>query len=179
MLEHIHDRAFRQLIWNKLYRREVIGNIRFPAGTKIDDEFFTYQVLGNAQKLVRSDKTCYAYRQQDASVMHSMSPAKRVQALEAKVLRQQYMEKYFPELAEENLNNLWFSCIYAMQVLIKFCSQEEQSEGKKTIRNILRRYPIQLRCAKGVDIKQFIWLVMAKISFDLTCKIRTKLGIGF
>jgi len=45
---HIRDTAFRQLIWNKLYRRETVGDIRFPVGTKIDDEFFTYRVLGNA-----------------------------------------------------------------------------------------------------------------------------------
>ena len=39
---HIADTCFRQLIWNKLYRRGVIGNIRFPEQTVIDDEFFTY-----------------------------------------------------------------------------------------------------------------------------------------
>lgn len=47
---HIRDTAFRQLIWNKLYRRETVGDIRFPIGTKIDDEFFTYRVLGNAKR---------------------------------------------------------------------------------------------------------------------------------
>ena len=31
---HIRDTAFRQLIWNKLYRRETVGDIRFPVGTK-------------------------------------------------------------------------------------------------------------------------------------------------
>ena len=31
---HIQDTAFRQLIWNKLYRREVIGGIHFPKGKK-------------------------------------------------------------------------------------------------------------------------------------------------
>ena len=33
---HIRDTAFRQLIWNKLYRRETVGDIRFPIGTKIE-----------------------------------------------------------------------------------------------------------------------------------------------
>ena len=67
---HIRDTAFRQLIWNKLYRRETVGDIRFPVGTKIDDEFFTYRVLGNAKRLVRSSRKLYAYRQQPDSVMH-------------------------------------------------------------------------------------------------------------
>lgn len=49
MCENINDRIFRQLIWNKMYRRKVIGNVRFPVGNKIDDEFWTYQVLGNAK----------------------------------------------------------------------------------------------------------------------------------
>lgn len=64
MKEHIHDRIFRQLIWNKVYRRKLIENVRFPNGKKIDDEFFTYKVLGNAKVLAHSSKICYAYRQQ-------------------------------------------------------------------------------------------------------------------
>ena len=38
-----------------MYRKEVIGEIRFPVGTQIDDEFWTYKVIGNARNLVHID----------------------------------------------------------------------------------------------------------------------------
>ena len=44
VMENIRDQIFRQLIWNKMYRKSAIDEIRFPIGSKIDDEFWTYQV---------------------------------------------------------------------------------------------------------------------------------------
>ena len=70
--ENIKDRIFRQLIWNKMYRKRVIKDIRFPEQKSIDDEFWTYRVLGNARKLLYTNKVLYAYRQQENSVMHSI-----------------------------------------------------------------------------------------------------------
>ena len=67
---HIQDEVFRQTPPNKLYRRECVGDIRFPEGNLIDDEFFTYKVLGNARKLAHSCACMYAYRQQSGSAMH-------------------------------------------------------------------------------------------------------------
>ena len=51
---HVADSLFRQTPPNKLYRRSTIGEIRFPVGTRIDDEFWTYQVIANARKLVHT-----------------------------------------------------------------------------------------------------------------------------
>ena len=48
---HIRDEVFCQTPPNKLYRRETIGDIRFPVGKLIDDEFFTYRVIGRARRL--------------------------------------------------------------------------------------------------------------------------------
>ena len=56
---HIRDEIFCQTPPNKLYRRNVIADIRFPEGNLIDDEFFTYRVIGNARKLARSSACMY------------------------------------------------------------------------------------------------------------------------
>lgn len=61
-----------------MYRKSVIKNIRFPIGKKIDDEFRTYQVLGNTRKPVYTNKILYAYRQQYDSVIHLFSTDKRL-----------------------------------------------------------------------------------------------------
>lgn len=90
---HIRDTAFRQLIWNKLYRRETVGDIRFPVGTKIDDEFFTYRVLGNAKRLVRSTRKFYAYRQQPDSVMHGGFSLRRLEGVQAQEQRLAYLKR--------------------------------------------------------------------------------------
>lgn len=176
MAEHIQDRIFRQLIWNKLYRREMIGSIRFPIGKKIDDEFFTYQVLGNAKTLIWSEKICYAYRQQESSVMHTMGSQKRLQAVEAKVERHRFIREKFPELTDISLKVLCFTCMYLGQISLQ---KEDKSTSKKTLeylKRVLREYPL---ITGGRSVKEMIWPTLARLSFTGTCRLRNLLKIGF
>ena len=175
LAEHVRDRIFRQLIWNKLYRRELIGDIRFPAGKKIDDEFFTYRVLGNARALIRSEKVCYAYRQQESSVMHSLGAQKRLQAVEAKVLRHGYIQEKFPELAALSTMNLWFTCIYQGQLSLWETDKHIVNQTFEYLGAVLKKHPCKIDCC---STKEGIWLSMARISQTVTCKLRNALRIG-
>lgn len=62
------------LLWNKIYRRSVIGDIRMAEGHKVDDEFFTYLVVMNSQTVVATDTHLYYYRIRGSSVMQAMGP---------------------------------------------------------------------------------------------------------
>lgn len=175
MAEHIQDRIFRQLIWNKLYRRELIGDIRFPVGKKIDDEFFTYQVIGSARTLIRSEKICYAYRQQETSVMHSMGAQKRLQAVEAKVQRHKYVQEKFLELEALSLKDLWFTCIYQGQLSLREMDDRAASQTLAYLKSVLKDHP----CKTGTySAKEKIWLTMAHISLPIVCKLRNTIKIG-
>ena len=174
---HIQDTFFRQLIWNKLYRRSVVEHVRFPRGKSIDDEFFTYQLLGNAKKLVRSNQIFYAYRQQQGSVMHSMPIQKRLQALEAKQLRHQYILQHFPALEADSLRDLWFTALYQGQLALRQLPREESERALALIRPVLRAYP-----AAGVlgsmTPKEKLWIRFASFSLSSCCKVRNRLKIG-
>lgn len=177
MIENIEDHIFRQLIWNKMYRKSVIKNVRFPIGKKIDDEFWTYQVLGNARKLIHTNKTLYAYRQQDNSVMHLLSTDKRLEAIEAKIQRHEYICKNMPALETKSLYNLWFTCIYQGQLILKANKKDTDHNLWNRLEKTLRRYPIK-RNLKDVPIIKKMWLTIASNSFYLVCKWRNALNIG-
>lgn len=78
------------LIWNKLYKRELLGDIRFAEGHVIDDEFFTYQLVMNAKKITVSNLSLYKYRMRKSGVMN--------QGKQKKMLRDRM--EYFPERFE-------------------------------------------------------------------------------
>ena len=49
-------------IWNKLYKRSVIGDVRMPSGIRINEDFlFNVMVFANAEKSVFEDKPMYHY----------------------------------------------------------------------------------------------------------------------
>ena len=177
MRENIKDQVFRQLIWNKMYRKSVIKNIRFPVGSKIDDEFWTYKVLGNARKLVCTDKILYAYRQQNDSVMHLLSADKRFEAIVAKIQRHEYVCEKMPILETESLCNLWFTCLYQGQLMLRTMNKEESHNMWNKLEEILRNYPIKGKLPKMSGTGK-IWLKMASKSLYLACRSRNFLKIG-
>lgn len=64
------------LLWNKIFRRESIGDLRMAEGHRVDDEFFTYQVALNCRKVSVTDKCLYHYRMRGSSVMQDDSAVK-------------------------------------------------------------------------------------------------------
>ncbi len=131
MEAHIRDRLFRQLIWNKLYRRKVVEDVRFPVGTGIDDEYFTYQALGRAGGLAHSDEILYAYRQQENSIMHRPYSLKRLNGIRAKQQRLSYLEAHMPDLVSLAKNELLISCLYGMQGTMRSLTGEERRQAEK------------------------------------------------
>lgn len=64
------------LLWNKIFRREAIGDIRMEEGHRVDDEFFTYRVVLNSNRVTVTDKCLYHYRLRASSVMQNDATAR-------------------------------------------------------------------------------------------------------
>ena len=93
----IEDNVFHQYVWNKLYRRDLMADLYFPHGKTNEDEFWTYRIFANAQKIVKTNSVLYYYFQRNDSIMGTTYSVKRLDALEAKIQRMEYIEKHFPE----------------------------------------------------------------------------------
>lgn len=178
MEEHILDANFKQSIVNKMYRKRTIGDVRLPVGKKIDDEYFMYHVIGNANKLVHSNQVLYAYRQQNSSVMHSMGAINRLQGIEAKVFRHKYICENYPELTYISLKNLWITCLYLGQLIIRELGVKESKKYINDIKKVFVLYPFISEFKKNLNSKEKIWIILIQISYKKTCIIRNILKIG-
>lgn len=175
----IRETWLKQPVWYKLYKTELVRNIPFAVGKYHEDVFWSYQAVGRAKKVSVFDTPCYFYTQRGESIMGEGYSLKRLDALEAKMQRVAYMQTAFPALLALAKQDLWQSCMYANQMLMCCCPPETQKAGTEVISRVLRNHPIQLNALDRRNTKQFIWLVMAKIAFKATCRIRNKLEIGF
>lgn len=175
---HIADTLFRQTPPNKLYRRSTIGNIRFPVGNRIDDEFWTYRVIANARKLVRTSCKMYAYRQQPESVMHLSFSLPRLQAVDAKCQRLELLNERFPQLVPQARINLWYTCLYMGQMALLHMDKDEQKQAFEKLYATRRNYPLTNDDRRNLPLKQRVWAILSDISFTITCKLRNSLQIG-
>ena len=167
---HIQDEIFCQTPPNKLYRQECVGDIRFPEGNLIDDEFFTYRVLGNARKLAHSSACMYAYRQQPGSAMHKPYSLRRLQGLDAKLQRLTYFEQRFPALVWEAKADLLMTCLGAMQGCLRSLKGEEMEAARKKINGILTQIT-PLETPEGTPTKRKLLLKAAWSHLEGTAKI--------
>lgn len=166
---HIQDEVFRQTPPNKLYRRECVGDIRFPEGNLIDDEFFTYKVLGNARKLAHSCACMYAYRQQSGSAMHKPYSLRRLQGLDAKLQRLGYFEQRFPGLVREAKADLLMTCLGAMQGCLRSLNGEEMDAARKKMNEIMTQIT-PLEIPEGTPAKRKLLLKAAGKHLEQTAK---------
>lgn len=174
MALHIRDEAYCQTPVNKLYRRETVAGWRFPVGKLIDDEFWTYRVLGTARALVRTTSKMYAYRQQPGSVMHKRFSLARLQGVAAKEQRLDYLKAHMPTLVPVAKRDLFFTCLYGMQGSLDSLSPEDQEVARTLLNNAVR----QLRpLAPGRELSpgKNALLMAGQLSLEGTAKFLNRL----
>lgn len=174
----IQDQIFHQYVWNKLYRRECLENIPFEVGKINEDEFWTYQVFGRAKKVVKIFNRLYFYLQRDSSIMGKEFSLKRLDALEAKALRQKYIDKYYPELSLIAKVNFMQSCVYSGQMSLLYLDNIERTKAMSTIKEYFNHI-CDKKCILNISSKQKIWYMLAVVNLTLVCKMRNFLRIGF
>lgn len=178
MYGHISDSVFRQVIWNKLYKKRVVDGVAFPEGKLIDDEFWTYQVIGRAKKLIHLKQRLYAYRQQSDSVMHKKYSILRLQALDAQYERLQYLQNCYPSLVQKGKTMFLLACIFQGQMVEKYCSSNEKKLARSKIKYYNELVRLDENEIKNVKRTQRIWISLAKRSLFFTCKLKNILKIG-
>ena len=178
MLELINGRLIQQVVWNKLYRKETIGDIQFEVGKFHEDEYWSYKVIGNATKIGIVDYEGYYYYQRIDSIMGKTFSENRLDAIEAKVQRQEYLTKKYPELISRGILDLQFECLYMGQCALEFLPMDVADRVVKKIVVYSAKYPVSSTVLRREKISHQVWLILAKISFKTTCKIRNWLHIG-
>ncbi len=88
------------VMWNKIFHRDVIGCSRFPEGNVIDDEFFTYSIIGRAKRIAYYSEVLYNYRRRMNSAMHSVNHNLRKdrESLRIDQEKLKYIKEQYPNL---------------------------------------------------------------------------------
>ena len=69
--------------WNKIYKKELFEDIKFPFGKLHEDEFVTYKLIYNSKKIGVINEKLYYYRTNQNSIVRRGYNVKRLDALVA------------------------------------------------------------------------------------------------
>lgn len=166
-----------QTVWNKLYRRGVMEGILFEKGKHHEDDFWTYQVFDRIQKLAVVEGALYFYLQRSGSIIGAGYTPKRLDGLEARFQRMEYLQKY-EELAVLTRQQFVFDCLWNLQSTVRLGVSTERQQAADSIRTYLEntpRVPIQ---AMTSGLKYRIWYFLFRMMPLTTVRIRNMLKIG-
>lgn len=166
-----------QTVWNMLYRREVMDGIPFEKGKYNEDEFWTYRVLDRIERLATVSAPLYNYRQRGTSIIGVGYNVRRLDGLEARFRRMQYLQKY-KELACLTRQQVTFDCMWHLQCALKYLSGEEQRKAKETVLRLLRQTPKVSWNQLTANAKYKVWYELFRVAPELTAVIRNSLRIG-
>lgn len=166
-----------QTVWNMLYRREVMDGILFEKSRYNEDEFWTYRVLDRVECLATVEEPLYNYLQRSTSIIGVGYNIRRLDGLEARFRRMEYLQKYV-ELASLTRQQFTFDCMWHLQCVLKYLTGEEQRRAKEMILEYLNQTPVVPWHQLTANAKYKVWYGLFRVMPECTAKIRNSLRIG-
>lgn len=172
-VEALNKRKFKVCVWGKLYKSNIVKNIRIPEGHIYEDDAIYYKFIDAAQSLVCVNETLYYYYMTSNSVIRNTKHKKDTAFI--KIYKDRI--KYFQEKGDAVLLN--GSCARFGAVLILFYSGRKKDPlNENDLGEILQLYKENYKSIKfnrKLLMQDRILLLFFKISPNLTAFILNKI----
>lgn len=128
MLDRLYsDSIFPVCTWNKLYRKELWKDFRFPVGKICEDAFTTYLLLHKAKKIVQITEALYCYRIRSESIMTSAFSKRSMDEEEAWRHNYEFIKENYPRLYRKAFSFY----LQSVNVLIHRIKEEQREEFRE------------------------------------------------
>lgn len=141
--------------WNKLYRKELFDNVRYPVGKLHEDEFTTYKLLNKCKKVVYIEEKYYYYYQRTDSIMGRKAVHFTNDNLEA----YEEMAEFFLQLGNPDVAQLAkyrYLCLLK-KYAVQFFSRTDDHLSRELFRRYAEEYKRSIRTIKKFRRRFRLW----------------------
>lgn len=156
--------------WNKLYKRSVFNDLRYPLGKFHEDEFIIHRILDKAKLVVYTDASLYYYVQRNDSIMgksYNLNRLDYLLALEERMLF--FKQKNYLPLYKKTLRAYLRAIIRQYDLVRKYFPKEKAEICQNLRLNFKKYYSDNPFCFSFKDRMKF--------EFFLVRLLLLKLGI--
>ncbi len=167
------DKQLTSHAWNKLYKKDLFKNIKYPIG-KIYEDIGTTYLLFEYSKIISYNKSIqYAYRQRKDSLCNSVSEKKINDYVEIINNRYEYLNAKYPNMkkildASRIQSSLIFNFIIARD------KNEKLYNSKLLIDDYKKNVKIDFNLFGKIKLKYIFALIVLKLNRKLFYKIFSK-----
>lgn len=118
------DGIYSIVAWNKLYKKELFKDLRYPLGKNHEDEFIIHRIVGKCSKISFITDKLYYYRQRSGSITDTET------SYDKKLIILEYLLDRVLYYKDEN-NNAglfllnYYKAFYLMTQLYSYCKKSE------------------------------------------------------
>lgn len=146
--------------WNKLYRRDLIGNLRFPDGLiHGEDLIFNLKYLIGCESAVLIDAPLYHYYTRPGSITNSVFNKNRIDEVTTKDLAMEIIRKYHPALSQDARTFCFRARMNVIRAMYRSGREKEYpieiQEYKSYVKNHYPQAASSLRYKEKVEYRLF------------------------
>jgi glycosyltransferase involved in cell wall biosynthesis len=134
--ELITRKSFKNSLWNKIYKKNLIDGIIFPAGRLNKDILFNYKAFARAKKLVSIDIPKYYYLMHKESMSGSYVHLEEMDKFRNLIERLDFISRNFSQLFNIAHKEMYFDSLRLYKI-IKI-NQSKDKDNKR--RNLIKNY---------------------------------------
>jgi len=108
-------RLSNNCVWNRIYRRHLFDDIRFPKGKAFEDIFVMHKLVDRANKVVLSPECKYYYLRREDGITLKKFNLGQMGNLEAYMERHEYISGKYPALEKTCRKHIFQSLLWLMR----------------------------------------------------------------
>ena len=149
--------------WNKLFKKEIFNDIRYPEGKINEDEFVIAKEFFNAKKISYVLEPLYYYNQREGSIMHTLNINRFdiINVLENRInfFKEKNLKKYVIQTKIQQLDAI-------IVLLSEFSNSSILKKEKNTINNYIKQVKYNTKTVfwKKIGLKNKIKIIMFSIN---------------
>lgn len=121
--------------WNKLYKKELWNDLRYPYGKLHEDNFVIHSLINMSDKILRIDAPLYYYRQRQESIMFNIKEKNYIDKTKSSKNRVEFFKNYGnKKLLEQSLKYYYY---LLLEYFYKYCTKESRERIRENFLNIL------------------------------------------
>lgn len=130
------------VVWNKLYKRHIFKDIRFPENKIYEDVFTTYLLLDKAKKMVISPELKYNYLIRNNSIMNQPVSINIFNIIEGNIKRYDYVKFIHPEFEPSCRKLFLIDIIYVLSKISDYKTVEIYKKQMDDLIDIIKKIDI-------------------------------------
>ncbi|MCV9884798.1 glycosyltransferase [Metabacillus halosaccharovorans] len=136
----LEGKLYDEVVWTKIFKRDLLKDIRFKTGIIYEDTAFTYKVIHESSRICCIGEPKYHYIKRENSTMDRAIKNVKIDSVLVYDEMYKFIDNYYPELRNLVALKLANSAMTVLNLIAAKQNWKEYSEEYYRIASILNRY---------------------------------------